>query len=112
MSKRSNAAIADAAPVFAALGDATRLRLVTRLAAEGPLSIARLTNGTGMTRQAVTKHLTSLSNAGLARAERQGREFIWSLETRRLEIARRHIDHVSAGWDRVLDRLKDFVEET
>lgn len=110
MSKRSNAAIADAAPVFAALGDATRLQLVTRLASEGPLSIARLTDGTGMTRQAVTKHLTALGDAGLAHAERHGREFIWSLETRRLEIARRHIDHVSAGWDRVLGRLKDFVE--
>jgi DNA-binding transcriptional ArsR family regulator len=111
MSKRSNAAFADAAPVFAALGDATRLRLVTRLATEGPLSIARLTDGTGMTRQAVTKHLTALNDAGLAHSARKGREFIWSLETHRLEIARRHIDHVSAGWDRTLSRLKDFVEQ-
>src|SRR5665213_2837177 len=49
---------ARAAPVFAALGDPTRLGLVARLGAEGPLSIARLSDGATVTRQAVSKHLT------------------------------------------------------
>lgn len=96
--------------MFAALGDATRLRLVARLSADGPQSIARLTSGTGVTRQAVTKHLNALGGAGLATAERHGRQMVWSLDTRRLEIARRHLDLVSSQWDRALDRLRAFVE--
>jgi DNA-binding transcriptional ArsR family regulator len=112
MSRRTSAAreLPDAAAVFAALGDPTRLRLVARLSSEGPQSISGLTRTTNVTRQAVTKHLNALSGAGLARAERRGREVVWSLETRRLEIARRHLDAVSRGWDEALERLRNFVE--
>jgi DNA-binding transcriptional ArsR family regulator len=101
---------AEAASVFAALGDATRLHLVARLSNEGPQSVSALTAGAGVTRQAVTKHLTALGDAGLARSARRGRQVIWSLETRRLEIARRHLDHVSKSWDHALERLRAFVE--
>jgi DNA-binding transcriptional ArsR family regulator len=100
----------DAAPVFSALGDETRLQLVSRLCREGPLSITRLSEGTTVTRQAVTKHLHALQDAGLAHGARQGREQVWSLETKRLEFARRYLDDVSAQWDVVIGRLKDFVE--
>jgi DNA-binding transcriptional ArsR family regulator len=100
----------DAAPVFSALGDETRLQLVSRLCREGPLSITRLSEGTTVTRQAVTKHLHALQDAGLAHGTRQGREQVWSLETKRLEFARRYLDDVSAQWDVVIGRLKDFVE--
>jgi DNA-binding transcriptional ArsR family regulator len=114
MSRRSNAAREpfgdDAATVFAALGDPTRLRLVARLSSDGPQSVSALTTGAGVTRQAVTKHLVALGEAGLARSSRHGRQVIWSLDTRRLEIARRHLDHVSATWDKALDRLREFVE--
>jgi DNA-binding transcriptional ArsR family regulator len=112
MSRRTSAAKAwpDAADVFAALGDPTRLRLVARLSADGPQSISALTETTHVTRQAVTKHLTTLEEAGLAKSARQGRQIIWSLETRRLEIARRHLDFVSNGWDEALERLRRFVE--
>ena len=85
MSRNRSAAAAkltEAAPVFAALGDATRLRLVARLCAGGPLSIARLSEGAGVTRQAITKHLHALADAGLARHSRRGRERIWELEPR------------------------------
>ena len=99
------------APVFAALGDETRLRLVARLGAEGPLSIARLTTGTEVTRQAVTKHLHVLAGAGLARGTRQGRERLWQLEPDALDEARRYLHFVSAQWDRALARLKAVVEE-
>jgi DNA-binding transcriptional ArsR family regulator len=99
------------APVFAALGDETRLRLVARLGTEGPLSIARLTRGTDVTRQAVTKHLQVLAGAGLARGTRQGRERLWQLDPAPLAEARRYLDLVSEQWDAALLRLKAAVEE-
>jgi DNA-binding transcriptional ArsR family regulator len=99
------------APIFAALGDETRLRLVARLCAGGPLSIARLTDGTDVTRQAVTKHLTVLEGAGLVRGTRLGRERVWEIETRQLEEARRVLDQISHQWDNALERLKLAVEE-
>ena len=109
-SRSAAAKVTDAAPVFAALGDATRLRLVARLSGDGPLSIASLSEGAGVTRQAVTKHLLTLAGAGLVRDSRRGRERIWELEPRRLERARRSLDEISAQWDAAIDRLKAFVE--
>jgi DNA-binding transcriptional ArsR family regulator len=102
--------LANAAPVFAALGDEMRLQLVARLCAGGPQSIARLTAGTSVTRQAVTKHLQVLADAGLAHASRLGRESIWELEPQKLEEARQCLDRISAQWDEALGRLKAFVE--
>jgi DNA-binding transcriptional ArsR family regulator len=103
--------VTEAAPVFAALGDATRLRLVARLCADGPLSIARLSDGAGVTRQAITKHLHTLADAGLVRNSRRGRERIWELEAKRLEQARYYLDRISHQWDAAINRLKAFVEE-
>src|SRR5215831_4889748 len=113
MSRRSAGAVkvGHAAPVFAALGDQTRLALVGRLCADGPLSIKQLAAGSAVTRQAVTKHLDVLAQAGLVRDARRGRERIFQLETERLEVARRFLDQVSARWDQALGRLKSFVEE-
>lgn len=111
MSPRASAVRrADPAPVFAALGDRTRLRLVTRLCDEGPLSIARLSDGAGVTRQAVTKHLNALAGAGVVRGARRGRERIWELEPKRLEMASRYLDEVSGQWDAAIDRLRVFLE--
>lgn len=109
MSSRSSTA-RQAAPVFAALGDTTRLGLVRRLSTEGPLSITRLSEGTGITRQAITRHLEALEQAGLVRDARAGRERVFSLELKRLEVARQYLDHVSAQWDAAAARLKQFVE--
>ena len=112
MSRTGSAARrADTAPVFAALGDATRLRLVARLCADGPLSIANLSDGEAVTRQAITKHLHTLADAGVVRGARKGREQIWELQPKRLEVARRYLDQVSLQWDSALDRLRTFVEE-
>lgn len=112
MSRSRNAAVkfSEAAPVFAALGEATRLTLVGKLCTEGPLSIARLSEGTGVTRQAITKHLHTLAEAGLVHGTRAGRERIWELETRRLEKARRCLDQISDQWDAAIARLQAFVE--
>jgi DNA-binding transcriptional ArsR family regulator len=103
-------ALQASAPLFAALGDETRLSIVSRLGAAGPTSIATLTEGTGVTRQAVTKHLHVLAQAGLVRSARAGRERVWELEPHRLLLARRFIERIALLWDERLERLKKRVE--
>ena len=110
MSPRSGATLARAGPVFSALGDETRLAVVARLSAGGPQSIARLTEGSGVTRQDITKHLNVLAGAGLVRGARRGRERIWELDPRRLDDASRWLEQVSKRWNAALGRLKSFVE--
>ncbi len=99
------------APVFAALGDENRLRLLARLGSGEPLSISRLTDGSGISRQGITKHLRVLAGAGLVRSSRRGKESLWQLERRRLEEARRSLDQIALQWDVSLNKLKLFVEE-
>ena len=99
------------APIFDALGDSTRLMLVTRLAERGPQSIRRLTEGSGLTRQAITKHLRVLDGAGLVSGSRRGRESVWTFEPRTLDRAKRYLDLVSSRWDAALSRLQRLVEE-
>jgi DNA-binding transcriptional ArsR family regulator len=101
----------DAAPLFAALGDETRLRLIHRLATGGPGSITHLSERASVSRQAITKHLHVLSDAGLVRSRRRGRERVWDLESRRLADAHEYLDRVSAQWNGALERLRRFVEE-
>jgi DNA-binding transcriptional ArsR family regulator len=108
--RASNAAVREAAPIFAALGDETRLRLVSRLCEGGPMNIARLTEGSAVTRQAITKHLRVMEDAGLVHATRHGRESVWELEPESLEDARRSLDVISQQWDAALGRLKKLVE--
>lgn len=110
--RSARAAVAGAAPIFAALGDETRLGLVMRLSAEGPLSIARLSAGVPVTRQAVTKHLHALAAAGLVRGSGGAlqRRRLWELDSRRLREASRQLDRISQRWDDALGRLKTFVE--
>jgi DNA-binding transcriptional ArsR family regulator len=98
------------AAVFAALGDATRLSVLTKLSGGSPQSIARLTEGTSLTRQAVTKHLRVLSEAGIVRSVRSGRESLFALEPRPLEALRDYLDEVSRQWDDALARLRAHVE--
>jgi DNA-binding transcriptional ArsR family regulator len=102
--------IRGSAAIFAALGDKTRLDLVGRLCSGGPLSIARLTAGADITRQAITKHLNILAEAGLVHDIRVGRERLWEVETRQLEEARRCLERISSQWDDALARLKLAVE--
>jgi len=100
------------APVFAALGDERRLRLVARLCqGGGPMSITELTAGSDVTRQAITKHLRVMEQAGLVRGARRGRESVWQLEQQRLADVRRYLDRISEQWDAALGRLRQLVEE-
>lgn len=109
--ERGAATASGAAPVFAALGDQTRLQLVSRLCSGGPASISRLTSGSQVTRQAITKHLEVLADAGLVRGVRRGRERIWELEAARLGDAQKWLEEISARWDQALERLRKLVEE-
>jgi DNA-binding transcriptional ArsR family regulator len=108
---RSSAArLRDAAPVFAALGDQTRLELVARLCSNGPQSIVRLSEGANVTRQAITKHLHVLAEAGLIRSTRAGREQVWEILPRRVAEAQHYLVLISAQWDDAIERLQKFVE--
>ncbi len=100
----------DSAPVFAALGDHTRLRVLERLCDEGPLSIVRLTEGADISRQAMSKHLHVLASAGLVSSDREGRESVFRLEPRRLADARVLLAQITREWDDTLERLRAFVE--
>ena len=99
------------ASVFAALGDETRLSVLARLCSGVPQSISRLTAGTNLSRQAVTKHLRVLANAGVVRSVRVGRESRFELEPQPIEELRDYLDRVHKQWDDALVRLKAHVEE-
>ncbi len=99
------------APIFAALGDRTRLALVAKLSTGEPHSISQLTTGSRMTRQAVTKHLRVLEGAGIVRCSRSGRETQFQLDPAPIMEAKVFLDLVSKQWDNALARLKAFVEE-
>ena len=102
--------VTDPAPVFAALGDATRLRLVARLSDGQTRSITELTDGLGLTRQGVTKHLRVLERAGIVNSIRIGRESRFSYAPGPVESLRSYLKSVSEQWDDALTRLKTFVE--
>jgi DNA-binding transcriptional ArsR family regulator len=98
------------APVFAALGDATRMRLVGRLGLGEALSISELSEDSRLTRQAVTKHLHVLEAAHLVQGTRRGRQVLFTLTPQPIGEAMKYLEHVSAHWDEALARLKAFVE--
>lgn len=114
MSKRrvgSRSEVRDVAPLFAALGDGTRLRLVDQLCTYGPESIARLSASSPVSRQAITRHLEVLAAAGIVDSRRRGRERIWALRPKRLDEAHRFLDRLTEEWDDALQRLRRHVED-
>ena len=114
MSQRSHSRIAARqrrSPVFAALGDETRLSLVAKLCGGQRHSISELTKGSHLTRQAITKHLRVLQRAGIVRCVRAGRESRFEFDPQPIERIREYLDFVSQQWDEALSRLKSFVED-
>jgi len=99
------------AVLFAALGDETRLRLLELLCELGPTSISRLAAGFSVTRQAITKHLQVMEQAGVVRSAKLGRESVWQFEQERLEQARLYLIQISEQWDESLERLRRLVED-
>lgn len=100
-----------AAPLFDALGDPNRLRIVVRLCESGPSSTSQVTESVSVTRQAATKHLELLQAAGLVASSRRGRERIWTLQTRPLIDAGDYLTQLSSRWDAAIDRLRAYVED-
>jgi DNA-binding transcriptional ArsR family regulator len=100
----------DRAAVFAALGQVTRLSLVTKLARGHPCSISQLAAGSRLSRQAITRHLHVLENVGLVHSTHSGREEIFELDTRPFKNIEEYLEFVSKEWDQTLGRLKSFVE--
>jgi DNA-binding transcriptional ArsR family regulator len=97
-------------PVFQALGDPNRLRLISRLCDGGPSSTTEVTDAVSVSRQAVTKHLLMLQAAGLVGSHRHGRERIWEVRTEPLGQASDYLTQLSGRWDRVIERLRAFLE--
>jgi DNA-binding transcriptional ArsR family regulator len=109
--RRLNAAnVRTYASIFAGLGDETRLSVLAKLAGGAPRSITELTEGTKLTRQAVTKHLKVLEDVGVVHAAKVGRESQFALEPKAIDDARAYLERVSRQWDDALARLKSFVE--
>lgn len=104
--------IPEVAPVFAALGDQTRLSLLGKLSRGGSQSLARLSQDTDLSRQAITKHLRALEDVGLVSCRRVGRESKYAFHPEPLAAARSYIESVSQLWDEALTRLQAFVEES
>jgi DNA-binding transcriptional ArsR family regulator len=102
--------VTDAAPIFAALGDVTRLGLIKRLCDQGPLPIVKLADGVPLSRQAVTKHLYALQSAGLVHCNGAGRGSVWEIRTRRLIELSGYLNQISGQWDQALSRLRTIVE--
>ncbi|MBZ5628223.1 MAG: helix-turn-helix domain-containing protein [Acidobacteriia bacterium] len=109
--QRRNAKRRPRAPVFAALGDETRLSLVAKLCGGQPYSISQLTQGSKLTRQAITKHLRVLECVGIVHSVRTGRESLFEFDRQPIEEIREYLDFVSQQWDQTLSRLKLFVED-
>lgn len=104
-------ALSAASAVFAALGDGTRLALLTRLSDGRDRSIATLAADTALTRQAVTKHLRVLEGAGLVRQQPVGRERRFTYRPERVAAAQAYLDSVAAQWDAALARLRAHLGE-
>jgi DNA-binding transcriptional ArsR family regulator len=108
---RASAASQRSAPIFAALGDDTRLSLIAKLSAGQPNSISQLTEGSRLTRQAITKHLRVLESVGIVRSIHKGRENLFKFNPKPIEETKKYLDEVSDQWDQALTRLKAFVED-
>jgi DNA-binding transcriptional ArsR family regulator len=108
---RAELGLAEAALLFAALGDKTRLALLGQLSEAGPASISEMADSFRVSRQAVTKHLQFLAAAGIIYGTHLGREHVWALNPARLAEARRCLEVIARGWDDALGRLKAHLED-
>lgn len=99
------------APIFAALGDATRLSIVIKLSNGPARSISQLSQDSKLTRQAITKHLRVLESVGIVHSVRAGRESLFELDPEPIKEVKEYLNAVAEQWDQTLSRLKSFVED-
>jgi DNA-binding transcriptional ArsR family regulator len=102
----------EVAQVFHALGDPVRLEMVQRLSRTQPCTIDAVSRGLGITRQGARKHLQVLVDARLVVLERNGREAHVQLAPGALDAVKGFIAKLEREWDRRLDKLRRFLEET
>ena len=95
--------------IFTALADATRRRVISALSERGPSTATGLAANLPVTRQAVTKHLAALAEAGLVTATRRGREKLYQISPRPLTSAVSWMADLGARWDVRLAALRDHV---
>ena len=96
--------------VLSALADPTRRSLLDQLAERGATTASALAAELPITRQAVVQHLAVLSDAGLVRGDRQGRERRFSMRTEGITETARWLEALAATWERRLDRIKQIAE--
>ncbi|MGH3047073.1 MAG: ArsR/SmtB family transcription factor [Gaiellaceae bacterium] len=96
-------------PVFSALADQNRRYLLEALAERETATATELAADLPVTRQAVAKHLSALSTAGLVTASRRGRETLYRLTPGPLTEAVSWMEQVGAEWDARLSALRSHV---
>lgn len=92
--------------IFSALADPTRRQLVRLMRERPAITASSLVGELPMTRQAITKHLAGLADAGLVRSTRAGRETQYTLTPEPLADAMAWMVSAGARWDDRLDRLE------
>jgi DNA-binding transcriptional ArsR family regulator len=95
--------------IFSALADPTRRQVIRALSEQGPATATGLAANLPVTRQAVTKHLSALANAGLVTSSRRGREKLYQISPRPLTDAVSWMAALGARWDDRLAALRDHV---
>jgi DNA-binding transcriptional ArsR family regulator len=101
----------DLPTMCAALGEPMRWEILTRLGQEA-LSASALARLLPVSRQAIGKHLKTLTEVGLVAAERRGREVVYVAVGARLNVLARELDRIGTAWDRRLSALKRLAEGT
>src|SRR5688572_10019144 len=96
--------------LWAAIADPSRRRVLDLLVQRGEATASSLADQVPFTRQAVSKHLVVLEDAGLIDRRKQGREVLFRVDADRLDQATRVLAEVARQWDRRLDTIKRLAE--
>jgi DNA-binding transcriptional ArsR family regulator len=101
----------DNAPIFAALADPMRRKLLINLAENSPKTVTQLAREYPISRQGIMKHLQVLRDAGLVAVHQQGRDKLYTFTPELLSELEQWIKELNAKWDERLLRLKTFIED-
>jgi DNA-binding transcriptional ArsR family regulator len=96
--------------LWSAIGDPSRRRVLDLLVRRGEASASWLAGQVPFSRQAVSKHLVVLEQAGLISRRKQGREVLYQVDSERLDQATRAMAELASQWDRRLNTIKRLAE--
>src|SRR5580698_744223 len=102
--------LATSGDVFTAMADPTRRALFERLSRSGELTVRSLTDNSGVSQPAVSKHLRVLRQAGLVRSRHRGRETHYSARPRGLAPLLNWMTFYSSFWRDRFNRLEDLLK--